>query len=446
MDTQGVMAQLQPDPQMPHWNLTSRVAFRFCLVYFGMFCLTTQILPDLFLTPRYSLPELGVLWPMRQITFWAAAHIFHLTNPLVYTGSGSGDKTFDWVGAFCILVFAVLATVVWSIFDRHRENYVTLYKWFYLFIRFALASEMISYGMQKVIPLQMPFPFLTRWVEPFGNFTQMGVLWNSIGAAPAYEIFAGCAEMLGGILLFVPQTVTLGALICLAGLIQVFTLNMAYDVPVKLLTINLILIAIFLLAPDLQRLANFFFLDRAAGSSTQPQLFRTRRTSRLALVLQIIFGLYLVGMNTYSDWTGWYAYGGGRGKSPFYGIWNVDTLSIDGQLRSPLLTDYDRWHRVIFDFPTSMNFQRMDDSFVGYGASINLNDRTIALTKASDKSWRANFIFERPVPDRLTLDGDMDNHKVHMQLELVDRSKFMLVNRGFHWIAEYPLNRLEIRH
>jgi len=28
-----------------------------------------------------------------------------------------------------------------------------------------------------------------------------------------------------------------------------------------------------------------------------------------------------------------------------------------------------------------------------------------------------------------------------MQLRLVDRSKFLLVNRGFHWIAEYPFNR-----
>jgi hypothetical protein len=28
-----------------------------------------------------------------------------------------------------------------------------------------------------------------------------------------------------------------------------------------------------------------------------------------------------------------------------------------------------------------------------------------------------------------------------MQLRLVDRSKFMVVSRGFHWVQEYPFNR-----
>jgi hypothetical protein len=28
-----------------------------------------------------------------------------------------------------------------------------------------------------------------------------------------------------------------------------------------------------------------------------------------------------------------------------------------------------------------------------------------------------------------------------MQLQLVDLTKFLLINRGFHWIQEYPFNR-----
>ena len=56
----------------------------------------------------------------------------------------------------------------------------------------------------------------------------------------SYEIFAGCAETLGGILLLTPRTTTLGALVCLADMIQVFMLNMTYDVPVKLFSFHLI--------------------------------------------------------------------------------------------------------------------------------------------------------------------------------------------------------------
>src|SRR4026208_2091617 len=99
---------------------------------------------------------------------------------------------------------------------------------------------MVAYGMIKAIPLQMPAPGLTRLLEPFGNFSPMGVLWYSVGASRPYEIFAGCAELAAGILICIPRTATLGALICLADAIQIFTLNMSYDVPVKLFSFHLI--------------------------------------------------------------------------------------------------------------------------------------------------------------------------------------------------------------
>lgn len=88
-----------------------------------------------------------------------------------------------------------------------------------------------------------------------------------------------------------------------------------------------------------------------------------------------------------------------------------------------------------------MAFQRMDDSLAGYGATIKVNDRTLALTKNGDKNWKASFTFQRPAPNQLILDGNMDSHKLHMQLQLLDREKFLLVNRGFHWIQEHPFNR-----
>jgi uncharacterized membrane protein YphA (DoxX/SURF4 family) len=435
------VAQPQPEAQVQHWSLAARVAFRFCLLYFGLFCVATQILGSLFPIPKVDIPDLSSLWPMRQITFWTAAHIFHAKLPLVYTDSGSGDKTFDWVLMFWLLVVSAVATSIWSVLDRERENYVALHKWFRVFIRIALAGQMITYGMDKLIPLQMPFPYLTRLLEPMCDFSPMGVLWASIGASPAYETFAGCAEMLGGILLIFPRTTLLGALICVADMMQVFMLNMTYDVPVKQLSFHLLLLALFLITPEFHRLGDFFFRNRAVAPSTQPQLFQTRRANRIALAAQIVFGVWLLGMNAYSGWTDWHTYGAGRTKSPLYGIWNVDELSIDGQLRSPLLNDYDRWRRAVFDFPQTITFQRMDDSFAYYGASINVNDKTIALTKYTDKNWKGSLSFQRLGADRLTLDGNMDSHRIHMQLQLVDRSKFMLVSRGFHWIQEYPFNR-----
>ena len=88
-----------------------------------------------------------------------------------------------------------------------------------------------------------------------------------------------------------------------------------------------------------------------------------------------------------------------------------------------------------------MTFQRIDDSFSSHSVSIDVKNRTLVLNDDRDKNWKANFTFDRPAPDRMILDGTMDGHAVHMQLQLVDRNKFVLVSRGFHWIQEYPYNR-----
>jgi uncharacterized membrane protein YphA (DoxX/SURF4 family) len=415
--------------------------FRLCFVYFGIYILITQILTTLLVIPKVDFGQLDYLWPVREIVTYAATHVFHVHYALVITGSGSGDKTFDWVEAFCLLALSIVVTAAWSVWDRNRPSYPDLYKWFHLVVRFALGSTMFAYGFSKLIPLQMSFPSLTRLVEPFGNFSPMGVLWYSIGASKSYEIFAGCAEIVGGVLVMIPRTRTLGALVCLADMIQIFMLNMTYDVPVKLFAFHLILLSVILLAPEFQRLTSVLLLNRATGPSTQAPLFRLRRTNDIAVAVQIVVVLYLVGINLYNARQEWLQYGGGAPRSALYGIWNVDWMSLDGQEKPPLVTDSDRWRRAIFQIPENMNFERMDETLTRFATAIDTTKNTLILSKYDDKNWKANFTFQRLSQDHLVLDGDMDGHKMRMELSLLDRNKFLLVSRGFHWIQEYPLNR-----
>ena len=108
----------------PRWSMAKRVVFRFCFIYFILYGLSNQILGGLVMIPKVDIPDPGTLWPLRPMTFWVAKHVFRVARELVYTGSGSGDKTFDWVMTFSLLVIAVIGTLVWSVLDRRRENYV----------------------------------------------------------------------------------------------------------------------------------------------------------------------------------------------------------------------------------------------------------------------------------------------------------------------------------
>ena len=421
-------------PPAPHWRPATRAAFRFCLVYLGLFALATQVAGSLFLIPTGSFRGFGQLWPMREITLWTASRVFGALSPLDFSGA-NGESLFFWVQTFWILVLAIVATGVWTVLDRRRAHYVAAHKWFRLFVRLGLASQMLEYGMTKVIPTQFAAPSLNVLVTPTGELPLNTLLWTSIGAAPAYQIFTGCAELLGGILLLIPRTTMAGALVSLADLVQVFVLNMTYDVGLKLTSLHLILLALFLLAPDFRRLARFLFLNQATGASTGPPLFRAARANRIALALQILFGLYLLGTYAYLNVGYWYAAGGGAPRSPLYGVWDVERLWVDGETGPPSLNDYDRrWRRVIFDAPDRMAFQRTDDSFARYGALVDVGNSTLSLTKGDSREWKSEFVFRRPADNRVILEGEMDGYEIYAELERVEFDTFRLLNSHFRWV------------
>jgi uncharacterized membrane protein YphA (DoxX/SURF4 family) len=429
------------------WNPATRIAFRFFFVYLGLYSLTSGSLSNLvWYMTRVPVPLYPAASPMRQITSWTAAHIFHL-GPT--SNSWGGDSMNGWVQAFWVLLLASLVTVVWSVLDRRRQNYVAMHKWFRLFIRFVLALQMFLYGFGKVFLLQMPFPLLMRLVEPYGHFSPMDVLWSSIGVAPAYQMFAGGAEVLGGLLLILPVTAMLGALVCAADMTQVLILNMSYDVGVKLDSFHLLLLALFLAAPEFPRLARFFFTRRPAPPSTDPPLLRSTRANRVALAAQILLGILLVGTSVYENVKDWRTWGPRAPRPELYGVWNIEGMTIDGQVHPLLLTDTELWRRVIFDWypENAVAVQRMNDTFIHFTMSKNakgfdLKDTGIPwFNIPGDPKLSGDFTFDRPTPDLLVLDGSMGGHKIHAELKRMDLQKFTLVNRGFHWVNEYPYQR-----
>jgi len=424
--------------ETPRWSLTSRVAFRFSVIYFGLYVLITQMLGGLLVPGSFDVPPLQELPPLKNFVTWTAAHVWGISRPLVITGSGSGDKTFDWIAAFCLLVFAAIATAVWSVLDRRRDNSVTAHKWFHVFLRFAAGSTMLVYGMSKAIPLQMPAPGLTRLLEPFGEFSPMGVLWASIGASTAYERCVGSAEIAAAVCLFIPQLSLVGALILLVDSVQIFILNMTYDVPVKLFSFHLILMALVLLAPDARRLLNVLVLNRSTLASSMPPLFRGLRMRRIMTAVQIALGAYLVAMNLVSARQSWFIYGGGAPRPPLYGIWDVDKMTMDGVERAALVTDYDRWRRIIIQNSRAVVFQRMDNSLVYYPTTTSMAAGTITFDRQSVKT---QLEFDRTDPQSMSLHGDFNGHKIRMNLRLFDHTKLTLLNRRFNWVQEYPFNR-----
>jgi|RhiMethySRZTD1v2_1073278.scaffolds.fasta_scaffold18270_10 uncharacterized membrane protein YphA (DoxX/SURF4 family) len=436
-------ASPEPEPQ-PHreaaWSPASRIAFRFGFLYFGLYVLMTQMLAGMLPNPWFRVPTLGEKPPMRPIVLWVGNNLLGV-KPTVHP-TGSGDTLFDWTYAFTALLLAALGGVVWSIVARRTMSYPRLHKWFRLFLRIALGTTMFSYGFAKVFPLQMPTVFLSRLLEPFGDFSPMGVIWYSIGAAPGYERFIGSAEVLGGLLLLLPWTALIGALVTLGVTFGVFMINMTYDVPVKLFAFHLVLMSIFLIAPDARRLINWFVLNRPVVPETAPRYGPSARSHRGWIIAQLLFTVLALGLAVQGGAEGYTAYGPGAPKSPLYGIWTVDSMSINGELRPPLTTDSLRYSHAVFQaLNGGISFQKMNQKFDRFSGTIDTVKRTLTLGKATDSTWKPVLAFERPSPTRLTFEGDIDGKRVRMAMTQRDLNSFFLISRGFNWVQEFPVNR-----
>lgn len=422
----------------PAWGPGKRFLLRFAFVYLALYTLgfVLQALP--------LLGKLGEVYERAWSSFvpWIGKRLFHLD--VVVRETGSGDTTYDYLKVLCFFVLALVAGLAWTLLDRRgdRGKDSRLYEWLRVCVRFSLASTMILYGASKVFSAQFGPPGLHRLLEPFGEASPMGLLWTFMGYSRGYTLFAGLSEMAGGILLISRRTTLLGALVSTGVLLNVVLLNFFYDVPVKQFSSHLLAMAVLLTLPDLRRLADFLLFNRRVEPARMRPLFQSPRLNRAALVLRTVF---IVGLSLY-----WLhecykidrQYGRLAPKPPFYGVWEVEEYAVNGQVRPPLLTDAARWRRVLFDEPGFIGVQAMDEEKDQYYVlELDARGKRFVLGKYKDPKWRSVLSYQQPRPDVLRLAGTIDGQKISARLRRMDDSRFLLTNRGFHWVSERPFNR-----
>jgi hypothetical protein len=425
-------------PSVQEWSLLKRLLFRFSFVYLVLYCLPFPLT----VVPYAEVLAKPYQWLWDRIVpmvAWMAFRIDTENRP-----NGSGDTTFDWMQVLTYLVVAVVATAVWTWLGRRQTAYPRLQVWLRVYVRFFLATFMLLYGTSKAIKSQFAFPMLGELLQPIGESSPMGLVWDFMGASTAYTMFTGMAEMLGGFLLAFRRTTLLGALVSFGAMANVLMLNLCYDVPVKLFSAHLLLMAVFLMLPDLKRLADLFLLNRRVERVEERPLFASPRRERIAQVAGIAFVLLFAGWWLYRSRQDSKQYGDLMTRPPLYGIWRADEVVVDGVARPPLLTDGTRWRYLIFDYPESADLRLMDasskDGHQYFKLKLDEAKGRMAFSKYRDPKWRAAFSYRKPAPDVLEMQGTMDGQAIRARLRRIDETKLMLVGRGFHWVSEYPMN------
>jgi hypothetical protein len=252
------------------------------------------------------------------------------------------------------------------------------------------------------------------------------------------------------VLILIPRLTSLGALISAGVLINVFALNMSYDVPVKLFSFHLLLMAVFLAAPDLPRLANLLVFNRTAPAAPVTPLSERIWIRRGATVAVSVLGAAV--FCTVSLWA-WRGYAKNQAaasvKPPYHGVWVVDDFAAGGPAGHAIFTDKlteemhlqpgdERWKSLIFERSKVLVIQCGNDVMDSVTFALDAAGKTAVLSDDADPKWKGTLTFSQTGPQLLSIQGTVNGSEISARLHRLDESKFPLTSRGFHFINEHP--------
>lgn len=420
-----------------HWNAFQKIGFRFILIYFALH-ISTFFISFLPFTTSFITWSTGKI---QGVVVWFAK-TFMSIEITIFPG-GSGDTTYNYIEVLFFFILAIIGSVIWSLIDRNRSSYNRLLRFFKIYVSYYVGAYMLSYGLSKVFYLQFSEPSFLELFRTYGESSPMGIAWTFMGASKAYTMFSGFAEVLGGLLLFFRRTRTFGALVIFSVMLNVFMMNMSYDIPVKLFSFHLMIKALFIAALDYKRIVNLFVLNKPKTFKNQLQpLFTNRKYGITATVIKYMFIIYAFYTYTNSDIEYWEQ----RYNAPeplFYGVYDTETFIKNKDTIAPLLTDETRWKRMMVDKGYLSQYivvRGMKDQPRWYTYELDSINSTVKMTSTRDSLDILNLNYVK-TDSLLTFEGLWKTDTIKIQLSKYDTSKILLTNRGFNWINEYPYNR-----
>jgi uncharacterized membrane protein YphA (DoxX/SURF4 family) len=419
------------------WSWDKKIIFRFICLYFFIyvvFCPNNEVeIVNTIYEPFNNL--------LHKLVPWFGRVVLHLSYPITSFTNGSGDTTYDYVLLLIQFILACLGCIIWSIWDNKRTNYNGMHYWLRVVLRYYLFYQLFLYGIGKIIKMQFPYERLYRLVQPYGESSPMGLAWTFLGHSYGYNLFMGIAEILAGVLMLWRRTTTLGSLLAIAVMANVFAINLFYDVPVKLLSGHMLLMAIGLLTGDLKRVFDFFILNKATPAIDYTQVFTRPKPIWARRIVKALFVLFVFIYNFNAAMEIYNQYGEGAPKPALYGLYSIESFIKNRDTLAPLTTDTTRWRSMIVQRAGRAYVYPMNDKRKTYLFEPDISKKTISVRTEADTLTRYAFTYREPAKNTLILNGVLLKDTLQITMKRMERDSFLLIKTGFRWINEEPFNR-----
>ncbi len=429
----------QPILPLQPWPLWRRIIFRF---FFVLLVLLMQ--PWTWLDGIPGIDFLLGFWYrfLDWLVNTANATLFHV-RPVLVPLNGSGDTSYGWAQVWLFLTLSATGCLLWSLIDRKQRNYSHLNYWLCLFARYYVALFAFIYGIDKLFLTQMAFPSTHQLATPLGDLLPMRFSWLFIGYSGPYQFFSGLLETIAGLLLLYRRTSTMGVLFATAVFINVAALNLCYDIPVKIFSLQLVFVCLFLAANESNRILCFFILNKPAAAC---ELYHFRYTKKWTKITRLVFKAGFIMVAVIMPVIAAHGYYKSLHQPPLAqpvknGVYAVTVYSTNNTV-VPAGADSLRWQELIFE-NGSGSLQTSDTSFMHrynrayFTYKLDSPSQFLFFKKnKSDSLPMIRFRFETPDSSTVRLWGKQHNDSLYIELKRINRH-FQLAEKQFHWLSEY---------
>lgn len=425
------MASTNLDDKKLNWTSFQKNSFRFYFLFFSMTSFSCYNLA--WIISIVSEPTLERMFSFLIKPVGFLESIFHLGySPEMGSTTLTTSTAFSWLLLILIVIISSAGAIIWRILDNKRKNYSRLNFWFNQYLASYLSLVMIWYAVAKIIPVQMPYPSLNAFLTPIGDFSRSGFTWMYIGSNPGYQSFMGWCELVAAILILFHRTRVIGTLVMMTVLINILSLNVFYNIIVKLPVIILLLTNLFLLTPYIPKLISFFYFFKPV--SLIESKFRFKKIWKNYLVSAFLFLPLLV------------AYNGLKASKKLHNelfkmrkeqrLYDVTRFISDKDTIPPLLTDTLRWRRLAISSyrQKRMLVYSMTNKYEAYDYEFDSTNKKLILISPNDKTKKYLLNYSVPEQNKLILSGNWNSKQVVVELDKLDIENFLLIKDRIQWV------------
>lgn len=300
---------------------------------------------------------------------------------------------------------------------QHRYKFIKqekLEQLLYVFVSHILAYFLLKYGFDKLLFRQFYTPESNTLFTPIGALSKDILFWSSMGTSKAYNVFLGLAEIIPGLLLLYYKTRALGAFIAFGVLLNVFMINIGFDISVKLLSLYLVIGTIYILTPVLKQLFDLFIRQRKISILKPPHLLfsnnRLKKTVKamvITLILLDVISPYLLEESSKEVKMKMY--------SGSYEIKTKNAKFLNHSIKR--IHIHSKGYFILENF----NSQFQDYKFTLMGKSIYLLKEKITI----ELSRKEN-----------TMSWEEDSKLKHLKFTKIDSNSIPFLKDGFHWTVD----------